>query len=309
MHKTFTEKHTHNPTKKKKKQTKPIQTNKQMCETLKNNYQLCEEIGRGKFGTISRCFHPIKSEFFACKTIDKRSLTDQTDRECLENEPKIMTLLSPHPNIVQLFDVFENEDSLSLVMELCEPFTLYDKIIQRPFSEHEASLYMKQLLEAISYCHKLGVVHRDIKPDNLLFDSRNNLKVADFGSAVWLPEGNCTESGVVGTPYYVAPEVLMGRDYNDKVDVWSCGVILYIMLAGVPPFYGESVAEIFEAVLRGNLRFPTRIFRSVSSAAKDLLRKMICRDVSRRLSAEQALSKLLLSPIFSIFFFFLCVCV
>ncbi|GMY20445.1 phosphoenolpyruvate carboxylase kinase 2-like [Fagus crenata] len=95
--------------------------------------------------------------------------------------------------------------------------------------------------------------------------------------------------GVVGTPYYVAPEVLMGREYNEKVDVWSCGVILYIMLAGVPPFYGESVADIFQAVLRGNLRFPTRIFRSVSAEAKDLLRKMICRDVSRRLSAEQAL--------------------
>jgi calcium/calmodulin-dependent protein kinase I len=263
-----------------------------MCEALRNNYQLCEEIGRGKFGTISRCFNPIKADFFACKTIDKIALVDPTDRECLENEPKIMTLLSPHPNIVKLFDIFENEDSLCMVMELCEPFTLYDKIIQRTFSEHEAALLMKQLLEAISHCHKLGVVHRDIKPDNLLFDSRNNLKVADFGSAVWLHEGTCME-GVVGTPYYVAPEVLMGRDYNEKVDVWSCGVILYIMLAGVPPFYGESVADIFEAVLRGNLRFPTRIFRSVSPEAKDLLRKMICRDVSRRLSAEQALSKLL----------------
>uniref|UniRef100_A0A2N9G3H8 Protein kinase domain-containing protein n=1 Tax=Fagus sylvatica TaxID=28930 RepID=A0A2N9G3H8_FAGSY len=227
-----------------------------MCEALRNNYQLCEEIGRGKFGTISRCFNPIKADFFACKTIDKIALVDPTDRECLENEPKIMTLLSPHPNIVKLFDIFENEDSLCMVMELCEPFTLYDKIIQRTFSEHEAALLMKQLLEAISH--------------------------------FWLHEGTCME-GVVGTPYYVAPEVLMGRDYNEKVDVWSCGVILYIMLAGVPPFYGESVADIFEAVLRGNLRFPTRIFRSVSPEAKDLLRKMICRDVSRRLSAEQAL--------------------
>jgi serine/threonine protein kinase len=97
-------------------------------------------------------------------------------------------------------------------------------------------------------------------------------------------------NGVVGTPYYVAPEVLLGRDYTEKVDVWSCGVILYIMLSGIPPFYGDSAAEIFEAVIRGNLRFPSRIFRSVSSGAKDLLRKMICRDDSRRFSAEQALS-------------------
>jgi calcium/calmodulin-dependent protein kinase I len=261
-----------------------------MCDAFKNNYQLCDEIGRGKFGTISRCFQPISGDFFAAKTIDKRPLTDPTDRECLENEPKIMTLLSPHPNIVRLFDVFESDDSLTMVMELCESFTLYDKIIQRTFSEREAALLVKQLLEAVSHCHKMGVVHRDIKPENLLFDGRNNLKVADFGSAVWLPEGRCVD-GVVGTPYYVAPEVLMGREYNEKVDVWSAGVILYIMLAGVPPFYGESAAEIFEAVLRGNLRFPTRIFRAVSPAAKDLLRKMICRDVSRRFSAEQALSK------------------
>ena len=100
---------------------------------------------------------------------------------------------------------------------------------------------------------------------------------------------------MVGTPYYVAPEVLLGREYDEKVDVWSCGVILYIMLAGIPPFYGDSAAEIFEAVVRANLRFPSRIFRTVSPAAKDLLRKMISRDSSRRFSAEQALSKLLLA--------------
>lgn len=147
---------------------------------------------------------------------------------------------------------------------------------------------MKPLLEAIAHCHRNGVAHRDIKPDNVMFDSRQRLKLADFGSAEWCGEGRGMK-GVVGTPYYVAPEVLSGNEYTEKVDVWSAGVILYVMLAGVPPFYGDSAAEIFEAVLRGNLRFPTRIFRTVSPAAKDLLRKMICKDVSRRLSAEQAL--------------------
>lgn len=107
--------------------------------------------------------------------------------------------------------------------------------------------------------------------------------------------------GVVGTPYYVAPEVLRGSEYGQKVDVWSAGVILYTMLAGFPPFYGDSAVEVFEAVLRGNLRFPSRVFRSVSSAAKDLMRKMICRDASRRFSAEQALSKYIQS-IFSLIF-------
>ena len=116
------------------------------------------------------------------------------------------------------------------------------------------------------------------------------LKLADFGSAEWFGEVGCM-SGVVGTPYYVAPEVLMGGEYDEKCDVWSCGVILYVMLAGAPPFYGESAAEIFEAVLRANLRFPSRVFSNVSPAAKDLVRKMICKDPARRISAEQALSK------------------
>ncbi|EEF40373.1 calcium-dependent protein kinase, putative [Ricinus communis] len=147
---------------------------------------------------------------------------------------------------------------------------------------------MKQLLTAIAHCHRLNIVHRDIKPDNILFDSRNRVKLADFGSADWIGEES-TMSGVVGTPYYAAPEVVLGREYNEKVDVWSAGVVLYVMLAGIPPFYGETVEEIFEAVIRGNLRFPPRIFRNVSPAAKDLLRKMICRDASRRFSAEQAL--------------------
>ncbi|KAJ1409340.1 Serine/threonine-protein kinase, active site [Sesbania bispinosa] len=201
-----------------------------------------------------------------------------------------MSLLSPHPNILQIFDVFENDDVLSIVLELCKPLTLLDRIVANPnpLSEPQAASLIKQLLEAVAHCHRLGVAHRDIKPDNILFDSADNLKLADFGSAEWFGDGR-SMSGVVGTPYYVAPEVLMGRDYNEKVDVWSCGVILYIMLAGIPPFYGDSAVEIFEAVVRANLRFPSRIFRSVSPAAKDLLRKMICRDSSTRISAEQAL--------------------
>jgi len=135
------------------------------------------------------------------------------------------------------------------------------------------------------------LINRDIKPENILFDSRNRLKLCDFGSAEWFGGEREWMKGVVGTPYYVAPEVLAGKDYNEKVDVWSAGVILYIMLGGVPPFSGETVEETFHAVLRANLRFPTRIFRSVSPQAKDLIRKMLCKDVSRRFSADQVLSK------------------
>ena len=190
--------------------------------------------------------------------------------------------------------MFESEDTLQLILELCQPYTLYDQILQPDLSESKAASYMQQIMSGLAHCHRFGIVHRDIKPDNIFFDFRGNLKIGDFGSAAWLGELG-TVDGLVGTPYYIAPEVVMGGAYNEKVDVWSAGVVLYVLLAGVPPFYGETVEEIFESVLRGNLRFATRNFRSFSAEAKDLLRKMICRDVSRRLSAEQVLSKFLFS--------------
>ncbi|KAH7865295.1 hypothetical protein Vadar_004820 [Vaccinium darrowii] len=262
-----------------------------MCSGLNSDYQLCEELGRGRFGVVYRCFSAASDSSFACKSIDKRLLSDDpTDRDCLDKEPKILTLLTGHPNILQIHKIYDDENYLHIITDLCDSPDLYQRLTDvGKFSEPESASIFQPLISAIAYCHHLGVAHRDIKPDNVLFDSRyNKLKLADFGSAEWFGSGG-TMSGVVGTPYYVAPEVLSGREYNEKVDVWSAGVILYIMLAGVPPFYGETAVETFEAVMRGNLRFPTRLFRSVSPEAKDLLRKMLCKDVSRRLSAEQVL--------------------
>ncbi|CAH9108161.1 unnamed protein product [Cuscuta europaea] len=261
-----------------------------MSEELNRSYRVCEEIGRGRFGTVFRCFSPESGESFAVKSIDKRLIADDSvDRQCLVHEAKVMLLLSPNPYVLRIFDVFEDDDHLHLVLELCSSSDLFDRLSGRPvFSEAEALTVMVPLMEAIVHCHRLGVAHRDIKPDNVLFNEWGEMKLADFGSAECFREGQLM-SGVVGTPYYVAPEVLAGRDYTEKVDVWSAGVILYIMLAGVPPFYGDSAEEIFEAVLRSNLRFPTRMFSSVSPAAKDLLRRMLCRDVSRRFSAEKVL--------------------
>ncbi|KAK9056743.1 hypothetical protein SSX86_024106 [Deinandra increscens subsp. villosa] len=192
---------------------------------------------------VYRCYSIVSGDCFACKSIDNTSF---------------------------------------LIIDLCDSQDLFDRISKHAgvFSESEAASVFSPLISSIGYCHRLGIAHRDVKPDNMLFDSRRNLKLADFGSAEWFGMNERgTMTGVVGTPYYVAPEVLSGREYNEKVDVWSAGVILYIMLAGVPPFYGESSADTFEAVLRGNLRFPTKLFRSISPEAKDLLRKMMCKDV------------------------------
>ncbi|KAL5998663.1 Phosphoenolpyruvate carboxylase kinase 4 [Asimina triloba] len=259
-------------------------------EAFKRDYQICDELGRGRFGIVYRCFSPESGEFYACKSIDKRLLSDPLDAECLEKEAKIMHLVAGNPNVVQIHGAYEDDVSLHMILELCPEPDLYDRISERTFSEPEAAAVMAPLMEAIAHCHRRGVAHRDVKPDNVLFDGWNRPKLADFGSAdCFLEGGGRTMRGIVGTPYYVAPEVISGRDYTEKIDVWSAGVILYIMLAGIPPFYGDSAAEIFEAVLRGNLRFPTRIFHSVSPAAKDLMRRMICKDVNKRFSAEQVL--------------------
>ncbi|XP_010553779.1 PREDICTED: phosphoenolpyruvate carboxylase kinase 1-like [Tarenaya hassleriana] len=262
------------------------------AQALSDKYQTCEEVGRGRFGTVTRVYAPLTGEFFACKTIHKASLSDDAlDRACIDSEPKLMALLPPHPNIVKIHEFIDTIDSVSIVMELVDPtVTVYDRLVSSgTFSEAQTASYAKQILSAVSHCHRHGVVHRDIKPENILVDLRKNaVKICDFGSGIWLGEDETTV-GVVGTPYYVAPEVLRATPYAEKVDVWSVGVVLYTMLAGTPPFYGETAEEIFEAVIRRSLRFPPKIFLGVSSAAKDLLRKMICRDVSRRFSAEQAL--------------------
>ncbi|KAI3757220.1 hypothetical protein L6452_04754 [Arctium lappa] len=263
-----------------------------MTESLKIDYQVCEELGRGQFGIIYRCFSVFSGRSFACKSIDKRLLCDSTDRECIEKEPKILHILGGNANVVQIHRLYEDDDSLHMVIDLCDGPDLYDRISNHVgvFSEPEAASIFIPLMQSVSHCHRLGIAHRDIKPENVLFDSTGKLMLADFGSAEWFGMNESgTMTGVVGTPYYVAPEVLLGREYNEKVDVWSAGVILYILLAGSPPFHGETPVETFQAVLRGNLRFPLRIFSSVSPEAKDLLRKMLCKDASRRLSAEQVL--------------------
>ncbi|XP_051152772.1 phosphoenolpyruvate carboxylase kinase 1-like [Andrographis paniculata] len=261
-----------------------------MSGALERDYRVGEEIGRGRYGVVSSCRSVATGECFAVKSIDKRLIRDDAvDSQCLRNEAKLTQLVSGHPNVVRLFDVYEDDEFLHVVLEYCGSGDLFERITDRPvYSESEARRVMVPLMEAVAHCHSLGVAHRDIKPDNILFNSYNELKLADFGSAECLGDGELM-SGIVGTPYYVAPEVLAGRDYNEKVDVWSAGVILYMLLAGIPPFYGESAGDIFDAVVRANLRFPRAIFSKVSSEGKDLLRRMLCRDTSRRLSAADVL--------------------
>ncbi|KAM0885867.1 hypothetical protein ACQ4PT_030041 [Festuca glaucescens] len=265
-------------------------------EALRQQYVLGEEIGHGRFGVVRRCYSAATGESLAVKTTPKAPLRDKSDPLDLalaEQEPKVHLLASAppcSPHVVALHAAFEDAHAVHLVVDLCDGGDLFSLISARGrLPDCEAAGIAAQLAAALAACHRRGVAHRDVKPDNLLFDaSTGGLKLGDFGSAEWFGDGRAM-SGLVGTPYYVAPEVVAGREYGEKVDVWSAGVVLYMMLSGTVPFYGATAPEIFEAVLRGTLRFPPRVFASVSPEAKDLVRRMLCRDVSRRLSAEQVL--------------------
>lgn len=270
-----------------------------MVEELHQEYLIGEEIGRGRFGVVHRCSALSTGNMLAVKSIDKSQLSDAIDREGVELEATLASLASiDNPGVVPVHAVYKDSESIHLVMELCDGPDLLEWLRIRPkpqVSEPEAALIMTQLMQTIEICHKRGIAHRDVKPDNILFDRDGRVRLSDFGSAAWFGTQNGMErrmSGIVGTPCYVAPEVLRGGEYDEKIDVWSAGVVMYIMLSGgAVPFGGDNTADVFGAVLRGNLRFPLRIFEVVSASAKDLMRRMICRDASRRFTAEQVLSK------------------
>ncbi|CAO2832248.1 unnamed protein product [Amaranthus hypochondriacus] len=259
------------------------------------DYELLEEIGRGRFGVVSKCKSRSTGEILAVKTIDKSLVSgDITDKQSLINEPKALQRLSLSSTsassyITRLHATYETPSHLHLILDFFPFPSLYDVITQtQKIPEQEIKSITFCLLQGILHCHQNGVIHRDVKAENVLFDPiTKRVKLCDFGSCGFSNERLMDE--VVGTPYYIAPEILEGKFYDEKVDVWSVGVVLYVMIAGIPPFYGETVQEIFEKIVRANLRLPTRVFGSFSSNVKDLLRRLLCKDVSRRFSVQEAL--------------------
>lgn len=204
------------------------------------NYKLDQAVlGEGAFGKVQKCQKRSTGEVFCVKIIDKMLLENE-ERMRLKYEIDILKNLN-HPNIVRLYEVYENKSSLLIVTELAEGVELFDEISKRKkFNELEAAVVIKQIIQAIAYCHHVNVAHRDLKPENLLIDTNNkgNIKVIDFGTSHHYAGSN-DMTQMYGTPYYIAPEILSGR-YNEKCDMWSIGVILYIMLSGRPPFGGSN---------------------------------------------------------------------
>ncbi|KAJ4833928.1 Serine/threonine-protein kinase pepkr2 [Turnera subulata] len=251
---------------------------------IEDDYVLGAALGRGKFGSVRFCRCKATGVDFACKTLRK-------GEETVHKEVEIMQHLSGHPGVVTLHAVYEESDCFHLVMELCSGGRLIDQMSEVvQYSEQRAANIFRDVMLVVKYCHDMGVVHRDLKPENILFVSSGKIKLADFGLAMRISNGKyCqTLSGLAGSPAYVAPEVLLGN-YSEKVDIWSAGVLLYVLLVGALPFQGDSLEAVFEAIKTIKLDFHSGIWESVSKPARDLLARMLTRDVSARITAEEVL--------------------
>jgi len=256
---------------------------------FKEDYQVREQLGSGAFGEVRKVIHKKSGLTRAAKILCKDAISTE-EHSKLISEVQILTTLD-HPGILKMFEMYEDKNKYYIVSEYLEGGELFERIIQNDrFSERDAAKIMKQLLSAIAYCHKHRIVHRDLKPENLVYDSKDdsaNLKVIDFGTAkAFTPDGKMNET--YGTAYYIAPEVL-NLSYTEKCDVWSCGVIMYILLSGSPPFNGRDDREILRKVKSGKYQFDDPVWGNVSKEAKKLIKKMMEIDVNKRCSAQDAL--------------------
>ncbi|KAM7467775.1 hypothetical protein LguiB_015337 [Lonicera macranthoides] len=258
---------------------------------LKEFFTLGKKLGQGQFGTTFLCVEKASGKKYACKSIAKRKLVAEDDVEDVRREIQIMHHLAGNPNVIAIKGAYEDAIAVHVVMELCAGGELFDRIIKRGhYTERKAAELTRTIVGVVEACHSLGVMHRDLKPENFLFvDQKEDslLKTIDFGLSIFFkPDEKFND--VVGSPYYVAPEVLRKR-YGPEADVWSAGVIVYILLSGVPPFWAETEQGIFEQVLNGDLDFTSDPWPSISESAKDLVRRMLVRDPKRRLTAYEVL--------------------
>ena len=258
---------------------------------LRSNYVISSKIGSGAFGYVRLAVHKDTGQKRAIKTIEKESITkDMKERTKFFNEVDILRR-ADHPNIIKLYEFYEDEKHYHLVTEYVPGGELFDFIIKsKMLSENIAANFLKQILSAVAYCHEHNIVHRDLKPENLLMDKESvdaTVKIIDFGtSAIFEEAKQLTQK--YGTAYYIAPEVLR-KQYNEKCDIWSCGVILYIFLCGRPPFSGKNDKDILMKVQQGNVTMTGQEWVKVSQEAKSLVTKMLAYDPKLRYSAKQAL--------------------
>ncbi|GFY81380.1 calcium-dependent protein kinase 24 [Actinidia rufa] len=255
-------------------------------------YNFGNELGRGEFGVTYQCYDSFTGESVACKKISKSKLKTEIDVEDVRREVEIMRNLPSHPNIVRFKDVYEDKDAVYLVMELCHGGELFDRIVSRGhYTERGAATTTKTIMEVVKVCHQHGVIHRDLKPENFLYANTTEnapLKAIDFGLSIFFESGD-RFSEIVGSPYYMAPEVLK-RNYGQEVDVWSAGVILYILLCGVPPFWADTEEGIAQAIIKCEVDFKRDPWSKVSDDAKDLVKGMLDPNPYTRMTVEEVLA-------------------
>ncbi|KAG6415655.1 hypothetical protein SASPL_123069 [Salvia splendens] len=260
-----------------------------------SKYEVGEEVGRGHFGyTCKAKFKKgeLKGQEVAVKFVPKAKMTTAIAIEDVRKEVKILRALTGHNNLIQFYDAYEDHDNVYVVMELCEGGELLDKILSRggKYTEEDAKLVMIQILNVVSFCHLQGVVHRDLKPENFLFTTKeedSTLKAIDFGLSDFVkPDERLND--IVGSAYYVAPEVLH-RAYSTEADVWSVGVIAYILLCGSRPFWARTESGIFRAVVKAEPTYEEPPWPTLSSEAKDFVKRLLNKDPRKRMSAAQAM--------------------
>ena len=257
---------------------------------FQEEYKIGKSLGSGAFGEVRKVIHRATGEARAVKIFRKDLAVSDSSQKKLMEEINVLRSLD-HPNIIRVYEFFEDNKRFYIVMEQCNGGELFEEILKRQnFGEPQAAIIVQQLLSAVAYLHDNGIIHRDLKPENILLEeSRDimNIKLIDFGTAVRVDK-NKTIKGAIGTAYYIAPEVLSGT-YNHRCDLWSLGVIIFILLGGYPPFDGQNDEEILEKVKKSNYSFKNQVWNNISKEAKELIQGLLAPSVSR-LTAHDALA-------------------
>ena len=269
------------------------------------NYNKIKELGAGSFAKVYLVQNKRTKEIYACKELNKNKINNLVS---LKEEINIMSKCD-HPNIIKLLEVYENPLTIELIMEQCQGGCVFDNLVNKiksdgkAYSERDAAVIFKQIMSAINYCHDQGICHRDLKLENVLFltkDKNSPIKLIDFGLSKYIkrkkihPKGGKKDHGAmkmklkVGSPHYISPEVLNGT-YTQKCDIWSAGVMLYVMLVGYFPFDGDTHKEMFEAIKRKKFDFDDKQWNNISNEAKDLIKHMLC-DEDKRYNVENVLN-------------------
>jgi len=259
-------------------------------KSVEQTYEIMGILGSGTFSDVHLCTNRKTGIQYALKVIDKAKVGDKT--EMIQNEVDILKRVK-HPNIIELIDVIETPQKLYLTLELVTGGELFDRIVERgSYTENDASSLVAQILSALGYIHDMNICHRDLKPENLLFADKSEdalIKIADFGLSKEAV-GPVSLRTACGTPGYVAPEVLQCAGYGKEVDMWSVGVITYILLCGFPPFYDDNTAVLFDLIMKCQYDFPSPYWDGISASAKDLITNLLKAKPSRRFTAAQALA-------------------